>query len=253
MGARGAAVGYNGGMGDLPDHSELSASASGPTRASAFAVHVFTASGAALGLLALDAASRRGWPLMFLWLGLALIVDGVDGTFARRLRVAEVVPRWSGEVLDFVVDFVTYVFVPAYAIAVGGLLPDKLAVPLALVVVVTGALYCADRRMKTDDNYFRGFPALWNLAAFYLFLLRPNPWIAAAAIGALAVLTFVPFPFIHPMRVRRGRTLNIALLAVWSVLAVAALWQDLQPQPWIVVALCAVGLYFLGAGLTRRS
>jgi phosphatidylcholine synthase len=106
--------------------------------------------------------------------------------------------------------------------------------------------------MKTDDNYFRGFPALWNLVAFYLFLLRPDPWIAAAAIGALAVLTFVPFPFIHPVRVRRGRALNIALLAVWSVLAAVALWQDLRPQPWIVAALCAVGLYFLGAGLLRR-
>ena len=188
---------------------------------------------------------------MFVWLGPALIVDGIDGTFARHFRVAEVVPRWSGDVLDFVVDFLTYVVVPAYAIAVGALLPDALAVPLALVIVVTGALYCADRRMKTDDNHFRGFPALWNLAAFYLFLLRPDPWIAAAAIGLLAVLTFVPFPFVHPMRVERRRALNIALLAVWSVLAVLALWQDLRPQPWIVVALCAVGIYFLGAGLLR--
>jgi phosphatidylcholine synthase len=239
-------------MGEVPDHRGVPAPDSGPVRARAFAVHVFTASGAALGLLALIAATWRDWPLMFFWLGLALIVDGIDGTFARRLRVAEVLPRWSGEVLDFVVDFITYMFVPAYAIAIGGLLPDKLAAPLAIVIAVTGALYCADRRMKTDDNYFRGFPALWNLVAFYLFLLRPDPWIAAAAIGVLAVLTFVPFPFIHPLRVRRGRTLNVALLAVWSVLAAIALWQDLRPQLWTVVALCAVGLYFLGAGLLRH-
>ncbi len=240
-------------MGEIPKAASDPAHASGAVRARAFAVHMFTASGAALGLLALVAATRSDWPLMFLWLGLALIVDGIDGAFARYLRVTEVLPRWSGEVLDFVVDFITYMFVPAYAIAVGGLLPDALAVPLALVIVVTGALYCADSRMKTDDNYFRGFPALWNLVAFYLFLLRPNPWIAAAAIGVLAVLTFVPFPFIHPMRVRRGRALNVALLAVWSVLAVVALWQDLRPPPWIVVALCAVGFYFLGAGLLLRK
>jgi len=240
-------------MGDHPKASGDQPPASTAIRARAFAVHIFTASGAALGLLALIAASQSQWPLMFLWLGIALIVDGVDGTFARHLRVAEVLPRWSGEVLDFVVDFVTYIFVPAYAIAIGALLPDALAVPLAIVIVVTGALYCADRRMKTDDNYFRGFPALWNLVAFYLFLLRPDPWIAAAAIGVLAVMTFVPFPFIHPMRVARGRALNVALLVVWSVLAIVTLWQDLRPQPLIVAALCAVGLYFLGAGLLRRS
>jgi phosphatidylcholine synthase len=234
-------------MGDLSD-SPLPSTA---VRARAFAVHVFTASGAALGLLALLAASRGEWPLMFVWLGAALVVDGIDGTFARHFRVAEVVPRWSGDVLDFVVDFLTYVVVPAYAIAVGGLLPAMVATPLALVIVVTAAIYFADRQMKTADNHFQGFPALWNLAAFYLFLLRPAPWIAAAAIGLLAVLTFVPFPFVHPMRVERRRSLNIALLAVWSVLAVVALWQDMKPQAWIVAGLCAVGVYFLGAGLLR--
>ena len=121
---------------------------------------------------------------MFLCLGVALIVDGIDGTMARRVRVAELLPRWSGDVLDLVVDFVTYVFVPAYAIAAGGLLPDLLALPAGIVIVVTGALYFADREMKTADNYFRGFPALWNVVAFYLFLLRPPPWLAAARRGA---------------------------------------------------------------------
>ena len=89
----------------------------------AFAVHIFTACGAACALLALIAAVRSDWPQMFVWLGIALFIDGVDGTFARRLRVAEVLPRWSGDVLDLVVDILTYVFVPAYAIAASGLLP----------------------------------------------------------------------------------------------------------------------------------
>src|ERR1044071_4778461 len=114
---------------------------------------------------------------MFFCLGMALVVDGVDGTFARRLRVAEVLPRWSGDVLDLVVDFTTYVFVPAYALAAGGLLSAGLAMAAGILVVVTGALYFADRDMKTSDNYFRGFPTLWNAAAFYLFLLKPAPWL----------------------------------------------------------------------------
>ena len=149
-------------------------------QARAFAVHIFTASGAALALAALIYAVQGEWPAMFACLGVALIVDGVDGTIARRLEVAEVLPRWSGDVLDLVVDFVTYVFVPAYAIVASGLLPQPLALPAGIVIVVTGALYFADRNMKTADNYFCGFPALWNAAAFYLFLLKPT---AAARCG----------------------------------------------------------------------
>ncbi|MEN3379278.1 MAG: phosphatidylcholine synthase [Hyphomicrobiales bacterium] len=218
-----------------------------------FCVHIFTATGAALGLLALLAAGKADWPLMFMLLGVALIVDGVDGTLARRLEVAERLPRWSGETLDLVVDFVTYVLVPAYALAVGGLLPQGLAVPLAIAIVITGALYFADRRMKTTDNYFRGFPGVWNVPAFYLFLLRPDPWIAAATIALLAVLTFVPVPFLHPFRVVRLRALNIALLTVWSVLAFVAVIRDMMPGPWITGALCVIAVYFLGAGMLRKE
>src|ERR1700728_534442 len=114
-------------------------------RTAAFAVHVFTSCGAACALLALIAAVSADWPRMFVWLGIALIIDGVDGTFARRLRTAELLPRWSGDVLDLVVDILNYVFVPAYALAASGLLPNAAATPLALVIVVTGALYFADR------------------------------------------------------------------------------------------------------------
>ena len=218
-------------------------------RARAFAVHVFTATGAALALAALVQAVRGEWAAMFLCLGLALLVDGIDGTIARRLKVAEVLPRWSGDVLDLVVDFVTYVFVPGYAIAAGGLLPEPLALSGGVLVVVTGALYFADRQMKTADNYFRGFPALWNAAAFYLFLLQPAPWLSAAIVAALVMLTFMPFKFLHPVRVARLRALNIAALLAWSVLALLALAYALAPPPWVTVALVGIALYFVAVGL----
>jgi len=224
-----------------------------PPAALAFAVHIFTASGAALGLLALLAAAASNWPLMFAWLGIALFVDGIDGALARHVDVANRLPRWSGDTLDLVVDFTTYVFVPAYAVAAGGLVPPLAAIPLAIVIVVSGALYFADRRMKTADNYFRGFPAVWNAPVFYLFLLRPDPWIAAAAIVLLAVLTFVPVPFLHPFRVRRFRTFSALLIVAWAALAVVALLRDMSPGSWVTGALCAVALYFLGAGLLRRA
>jgi len=224
-----------------------------PPAALAFAVHIFTASGAALGLLALLAAAASNWPLMFAWLGIALFVDGIDGALARHVDVANRLPRWSGDTLDLVVDFTTYVFVPAYAVAAGGLVPPLAAIPLAIVIVVSGALYFADRRMKTADNYFRGFPAVWNAPVFYLFLLRPDPWIAAAAIVLLAVLTFVPVPFLHPFRVRRFRTFSALLIVAWAALAVVALLRDMSPGPWVTGVLCAIALYFLGAGLLRRA
>jgi phosphatidylcholine synthase len=228
-------------------------SPSGAPTALVFAVHVFTASGAALGLLALLAAVATNWTLMFAALGAALFVDGIDGSIARYLDVTARLPRWSGETLDLVVDFVNYVFVPAYAVAAGGLVPSVVAVPLAILICVTGALYFADRRMKTEDNYFRGFPAVWNAPVFYLFLLRPDPWLTAAAVMALAILTFVPVPFLHPFRVRRMRAFNALLIAAWSVLALVALIRDMMPGPWVTGALCAIALYFLGAGLLRRN
>ena len=153
-------------------------------RIRAFVVHIFTACGAALAFLALILATGGHWAAMFICLGAALIVDGIDGPLARAFKVAEVLPRWSGESLDLVVDFTTYVFVPAYAIAASGFLPDALAIPAGIVVVIVGALYFADREMKTRDNYFRGFPAVWNLVAFYFYVLEPPPWAAAAAIVA---------------------------------------------------------------------
>jgi phosphatidylcholine synthase len=206
--------------------------------------------GAALGFAALVVATRGEWALMFLCLGAALLVDGIDGTIARRLKVAEMLPRWSGDVLDLVVDFVTYVFVPAYAITMSGLLPGLLSVPAGIAVVVTGALYFADRNMKTEDNYFRGFPTLWNAVAFYLFLLKPQPWLAAATVAALAVLTFVPFKFVHPFRVVRLRGLNIAAVAAWAGLASVAVMSDLEPGPWVTGGLIVVAVYVVIVGLT---
>jgi phosphatidylcholine synthase len=219
----------------------------------AFAVHVLTASGAACALIALKAAVAAQWPKMFAWLGAALVIDGIDGSLARRVRTAEVLPRWSGDVLDFVVDFTTYVFVPAYAMVSSGLLPQSIALALGLIVIVTAALYFADRQMKTSDYYFRGFPALWNLVAFYLFVLKPAPWLAAAAVLLLAALTFAPLHFVHPVRVPRWRPLNVAVLLLWGVLAVCALMQNLAPPVWTAVLLAAIAIYFVIAGLVRRA
>ncbi len=220
--------------------------------ARAFSVHVLTASGAGLALLALLAAVQGAFEVMFLCLGLALIVDGIDGTIARSIKVAEVLPRWSGDILDMVVDFVTYVFVPAYAIAAGGLLPPWLGAAAGIVIVMTGAIYFADRRMKTADNYFCGFPTLWNVVAFYLFVLKPAPWLAALLVALLCVLTFVPFKFLHPFRVVRLRMASMAAVVLWGLLAADALLRSLEPGPWVAGGLVVLAVYFLCVGLTEK-
>src|SRR3954463_12023582 len=169
-----------------------SLSTSRTARAAAFSVHIFTAMGAGIALIALLEAVREHWAAMFAWLGVALIVDALDGPIARQLDVERVQPNWSGEVLDLVVDFVTYVFVPAYAITAGGRLLPVAAPLLGAAIVVSGALYFGYRRMKTSDNHFRGFPALWNAVAFYLFLLQLPPALSSLLVALLIVLTFMP-------------------------------------------------------------
>jgi phosphatidylcholine synthase len=221
-------------------------------RAAAFSVHIFTALGAGIALIALLEAVRQHWAAMFAWLGAALIVDALDGPIARRLDVARVQPNVSGDVLDLVVDFVTYVFVPAYAITASGLLLPLAAPVLGAGVVVSGALYFADRRMKTADNHFRGFPALWNAAAFYLFLLHLPPVLSTVGVAILIVLTFVPFHVLHPVRVMRLRTLTLSLIAVWAVLALIVLASDFRVSPLVTAGLCAIAAYILAADAMIR-
>ena len=216
-------------------------------RAAAFSVHIFTAFGAAIALLAMLEAVREHWAAMFQWLGVALIIDAIDGPIARLLKVKDVQPNWSGDVLDLVVDFVTYVFVPAYAIVASGLLLPIAAPLLGVAIIVTSALYFADLRMKADDNHFRGFPALWNAAAFYLFLLHWPPALSSLAIALLIVATFLPFWVLHPVRVVRLRWLTLTLMAVWGVLTVYTLVRNFDVETQVTVALCAIAVYVMAS------
>jgi phosphatidylcholine synthase len=216
-------------------------------RAAAFSVHVFTALGAGLALLALLEAVREHWAAMFAWLGAALVIDAADGPMARQLDVVRLQPNWSGEVLDLVVDFVTYVFVPAYAITAGGLLLPLAAPLLGIGITVSGALYFADRRMKRADNHFRGFPGLWNIAAFYLFLLHWPPALASLLVAVLIAATFLPFYVIHPMRVVRLRWLTLTLMAAWGALALYALIKDFNVEAPVTAALCLIAAYVVAS------
>lgn len=233
------------------DDTEGEGEAGKGSRVLAYGVHVLTALGAALGFLALQAVFAGNLTLAFIWLGVALVVDAVDGPLARRFSVKSRAKRYDGALLDLVVDFVTYVFVPAAML----LRPEVMAAPYGLIaglaVTLASALYFADTGMKTDDWWFRGFPAVWNIVVFYIVVFAPPSWLALAIILIATAMMFLPVVFVHPVRVRRWRGLTMAMLALWGIAAAATLWQGMVPDIWSKAGLALAACYFVGLGLAR--
>jgi phosphatidylcholine synthase len=222
------------------------------SRAAAWAVHAFSASGAVLALLAVIAIDGHRWTEAMLWLFAALVVDGVDGTMARAARVKELAARVDGAVLDLVIDYLNYVFVPTLFILEAGMLPDAAALPLAAFIQLSSLYIFARRDMKTEDNYFRGFPALWNIVALYLFAAGLEPTIAALVVAALVVLTFAPIHFVHPFRVRDyGVWLPITAL-VWSFSTIALLF-DASARGILLTVSAVTATVIVGLGLWRTA
>jgi phosphatidylcholine synthase len=221
--------------------------------AAAWSVHLFTASGVVLALLALEATYRGDWGLALLWLLAALAVDGVDGSLARLARVREVVPRIDGEAFDLIVDYLNYVFVPAVFIARSGVVPPSLALPLAAAILLSSVYVFVRRDMKTPDNYFRGFPALWNVVAFYLFAVQPRPEVGAAIVILLVILTFAPIRFVHPFRVPDWQPWLKLVALGWAATTLALLWpgwSDAAARSWLAASL-ALAAIMLALGLVR--
>lgn len=233
-------------MGDSGDEGEGKGS-----RVLAYGVHVLTALGAALGLLALQAVFIGDLAQAFAWLGVALVVDAVDGPLARRFAVKERAKRYDGALLDLVVDFVTYVFVPAAMLLRPEVMAQPYGIIAGLVVTLTSALYFADTGMKTDDWWFRGFPAVWNIVVFYVVAFAPPAWLALAVILLASALMFLPVVFVHPVRVRRWRGLTLTVLALWAVATAATICQGMVPGVAAKVVLIVAMVYFVGLGLSR--
>lgn len=217
-------------------------------QAKAFSVHLLTASGSFLAFLSLVAASEQRFVAMWWWLGMALLVDGVDGPIARKLNVKEVLPNWSGDLLDCVIDYITYVLIPAFALYQAGLMGEGLSFISAAIIVISSAIYYADTGMKTTENFFKGFPVVWNMLVFTLFVVKPGEWVSFAIVIIAAVLTFMPISFLHPVRVKRLRTLNLAIFLGWCGLGAYALYTGLQPDSLTRWGLIATSIYLFVIG-----
>lgn len=222
---------------------------SGP--AAAFGVHLFTAFGAVIGFLALLEAVAHRWEAAFAWLGLALIIDGVDGVLARRVKVATVLPRFSGERLDLIIDYLTYVIVPAMIIHEARLVPEALAMPAAALILLASLFHFSDRDSKTDDGFFVGFPALWNVIALYMMLFATPPLLNFLLLAIFAVLTFIPFKWVHPIRVRHMRVWTMTAVTAWSVATAIALFKGFPAHPAAQAIIALSTLYVVALGLRR--
>ena len=221
-------------------------------RLKALSVHLFTATGAVLSMLALLAAADGKWGMMFVWLVVALFVDGLDGPLARRYAVKSNWPTYDGVLMDLIVDYLTYVFIPAFALFQSGLLPGWTGWCAIIVIVYGSVVYFADTRMKTKDNSFAGFPACWNMVVLVLFALKPDYYVILGVVLVLAVGMFFPLKFIHPTRTKRWRALSLPMSLAWTVFAAWAAMVHFHPQSWAHWGLVVTSVYLLYIGIAQQ-
>lgn len=221
-------------------------------RLKALSIHWLTATGAVFAMLAMLAAVEEQWSLMFVWLVVAFAVDGVDGPLARRYHIKHNAPRFDGELLDLIIDYLTYVFIPAFALFASGLLPGWTGWVAIIVITFASALYFADTGMKTKDNSFSGFPACWNMLVIVLFAVEPNFWIILGIVAAFAVAMFFPLKFIHPVRTERWRVVTLPMILAWTFFAGWAAWVDFHPESWAHWGLVVTSIYLAFAGIAQQ-
>lgn len=218
----------------------------------ALLVHFLTATGAVFAMLAMLAAVNENWSMMFVWLVVAFFVDGIDGPLARKYDTKTNAPIFDGVLLDLIIDYLTYVFVPAYALFKSGLLPGWTGWFAIIVITFASAMYFADNRMKTKDYSFSGFPGCWNMLILVMFALQPNFWVIVALVIVLSAAMFFPVRFVHPVRTQRWRTVTLPMAAAWTLFAGWAAWVNFDPASWAHYGLMITSIYLLSAGATQQ-
>ena len=213
-------------------------------RAASWAVHGLTASSAAAGILAVLAAERGAAHAALAWMAYTIAVDSIDGTLARALEVKRVLPIVDGTRLDDIVDYFTYVIVPALFLLHLDLLPAGAAVAVALCPVLASAIGFSRTDAKTADHFFTGFPSYWNIVAFYLWGLGWPRVVNAAVVVAFSVAVFVPIRYVYPSRTRVLRPLTIALGLAWGATVLAVLARPGPPPRTVVLASLAFPVYY---------
>ncbi len=213
----------------------------------AWGVHLFTATGALWGLLAIMATVQHQWQAAFFWLALA--VDSLDGTLARRFKVKGLLPSFDGALLDNIIDYQTYVIVPAIFLYEANLLPPSATIAGIAMVVLSSAYQFCQSDAKTDDHTFKGFPSYWNVVVFYMFMFDASLWVNFWVIAILTVLVFVPIKYLYPSRMVRYQRLTLALTTVWGILCLIIWLQYPAFNMWMLWASLLYVVYYVGLSL----
>lgn len=217
----------------------------------ATAVHLLTASGAVCGLFALHNAASHHWSAAFLWLGAAAVIDAIDGPIARRVKVDKVLPRFSGVTLDLVVDYLSYCVVPAFILMESGRLGGSIAPVVGALILLSSLYHFCDLESKTDDGFFVGFPAIWNVVCLYAFVFDAGPSVVIPVVIVLAIATVLPLKWVHPLRSKLLRAPTVIAVSLWSL---AALYETIESFPGTAAAqviFVLVGIYLFGVGVVR--
>jgi phosphatidylcholine synthase len=205
----------------------------------AWLVHLYTASGALLGFIAAADITQSNYRGAFIWLTVATFVDSTDGVLARAARVSERIPWFDGALLDNIVDYITYVFVPALLVWQALLVPDAWSIPICAAMLLSSGYGFSRADAKTGDHFFTGFPSYWNIVAFYLFVAGWPAWVNAVILVVLSLLVFVPVRYVYPSRTPVLRVPTVVLGAAWAiamVLLVADMPEVSRPLLWASLA-----------------
>jgi phosphatidylcholine synthase len=218
----------------------------------ALAVHLLTGTGAVFAMLAMLAAVDARYDMMFLWLVVAFFVDGIDGPLARKYDVKTNAPEFDGVLLDLIIDYLTYVFIPAFALFKSGLMDGWSGWLMIIIVTFASAMYFADTRMKTKDNSFSGFPGCWNMLVLVIFALHIPWYISLVLVTFLAITMFIPLKFVHPVRTERWRIVTLPMALAWTFFAGWAALVNFHPDSWAQWGLVVTSIYLLFAGIAQQ-
>jgi phosphatidylcholine synthase len=219
----------------------------------AWAVHAYTASGALMGLAGVIAVVNGDVRQAFIWMFIATLVDGTDGILSRRVNVKERTPHFDGGRLDDIVDYLTFVFLPAFLIVMTGLVPEELKYVVAGAMLLSSAYGFASLDAKTSDYFFTGFPSYWNIVALYLAVLGLSPWINAAIVIALALLVFVRIGYVYPTRTPTLKALTLGLMAVWALMLLGIIVWLPSPPRWLVLGSLVFPIYYTALSLALNA
>ena len=219
-------------------------------------VHLLTGFGIVAGFFALIAVMNNNQKEAFLWLGLAFLIDSVDGTLARKFNVKKNLPNIDGKTLDSIIDFFNYVIIPSIMIYWFKYVPDQFILLIPAVLILISIYSYVNLNVLTNENYYNGFPAIWNVIVLYFYIFGTNQNFNLIFLILLILLKFSPIKCIHPLRVKKLKNLSIFFSVVWFLMSVLLITiKDLNINPFYEIFLMfswvVSNIYFISVSLFK--